>query len=374
VVELPGETDPEEALAVLRQTGLLEFVDFSALTDQEIQTLLNSQTKIKTDFGLSEEDASIQPTPSSTETITSSQTITNPLASLSDTVFHTIMTGADLKTAAVTTNQANQYEISFDLTENGAGIFADHTAAHVGDVLAIVLDKEIISAPGINQPIPDGRGVIQGNFDQESANALAVQLRYGSLPIPLVVVETRTVGPTLGQDSLQKSMLAGMVGFIIVVLFMIIYYRLSGLMAVLSILIYALIVFAIFRGVPVTLTLAGIAGFLLSTGSALDANILIFERIKEELRAGKNLKLSLDLAFKRARPAIIDSNIATLITCAILFWFGSTFGATIVKGFSITLAIGVGVSLFTAMVVTRTMMTLTLSNFKSTDYAKWFGI
>ncbi len=374
VVELPGETDPEAALAVLRQTGLLEFVDFSALSDQEIQTLLNSQTKIKTDFGLSEEDASIQPTPSSTETITTSQTITNPLGSLSDTVFHTIMTGADLTTAAVTTNQANQYEISFELTDTGADIFAEHTAAHIGDVLAIVLDKEIISAPGINDAIPDGRGVISGSFDQESANALAVQLRYGSLPIPLAVVETRTVGPTLGQDSLQKSMLAGLVGFIIVVLFMIIYYRLSGLMAVLSILIYALIVFAIFRGVPVTLTLAGIAGFLLSTGSALDANILIFERIKEELRAGKNLKLSLDLAFKRARPAIIDSNIATLITCAILFWFGSTFGATIVKGFSITLAIGVGVSLFTALVVTRTMMTLTLNNFKSTDYAKWFGI
>ena len=374
VVELPGETDPEAALAVLRQTGLLEFVDFSALTDQEIQTLLNSQTKIKTDFGLTEEDASIQPTPSATETITTSETITNPLASLSDTVFHTIMTGADLKTAAVTTNQANQYEISFELTDTGADIFAEHTAAHIGDVLAIVLDKEIISAPGINDAIPDGRGVISGSFDQESANALAVQLRYGSLPIPLVVVETRTVGPTLGQDSLQKSMLAGLVGFIIVVLFMIIYYRLSGLMAVLSILIYALIVFAIFRGVPVTLTLAGIAGFLLSTGSALDANILIFERIKEELRAGKNLKLSLDLAFKRARPAIIDSNIATLITCGILFWFGSTFGATIVKGFSITLAIGVVVSLFTALVVTRTMMTLTLSNFKSTDYAKWFGI
>jgi len=374
VVELPGETDPEAALAVLRQTGLLEFVDFSALTDQEIQTLLNNPTKIKTDFGLSEEEVTTQPTPSSPETITSTQTITNPLASLSDTVFHTIMTGADLKTAAVTTNQANQYEISFELTDNGADIFAEHTPAHIGDVLAIVLDKEIISAPGINDAIPDGRGVISGSFDQESANALAVQLRYGSLPIPLTVVETRTVGPTLGQDSLQKSMLAGLVGFIIVVLFMIIYYRLSGLMAVFSILIYALIVFAIFRGVPVTLTLAGIAGFLLSTGSALDANILIFERIKEELRAGKNLKLSLDLAFKRARPAIIDSNIATLITCAILFWFGSTFGATIVKGFSITLAIGVGVSLFTAMVVTRTMMTLTLSNFKSTDYTKWFGI
>jgi protein-export membrane protein SecD len=185
VVELPGETDPEAALAVLRQTGLLEFVDFSELTDQEIQILLNSQTKIKTDFGLSQEDASIAPTPviTSTEAITSSQTITNPLASLSDKVFHTIMTGADLKTAAVTTNQANQYEISFELTENGADIFAEHTAAHIGDVLAIVLDKEIISAPGINDAIPDGRGVIQGSFDQESANVLAVQLRYGSLPI-----------------------------------------------------------------------------------------------------------------------------------------------------------------------------------------------
>lgn len=376
VVELPGETDPEAALAVLRQTGLLEFVDLSELTQQEIQILLNSQTKLNTDFGLAEAGASPQATPALTESseITSTETITDPVASLENRVFHTIMTGADLKTAAVTTNQANQYEISFELTDKGADIFAEHTAAHIGDVLAIVLDKQIISAPGINDAIPDGRGVISGNFDQESANALAVQLRYGSLPIPLTVVETRTVGPSLGQDSLRKSLLAGLVGFIIVVLFMVIYYRLPGVFAVFAVLIYALIAFAIFRGVPVTLTLAGIAGFLLSTGSALDANILIFERIKEELRAGKNLKLSLDLAFKRARPAIIDSNVATLITCLILFWFGSTFGATIVKGFSITLAIGVGVSLFSALIVTRTLMTLLLSNFKSTDYAKWFGI
>lgn len=382
VVELPGETDPEKALAVLKQTGLLEFVDFSQLSQQEIQLLMNAQVPIKTDYRLASEgspEAPEAPTPetpsiATTETVTSTEEVTDPIASLENTVFPTIMTGAELKTANVTTNQANQYEISFELTDKGAQIFADFTKAHVNDVLAIVLDKQIISAPVIQSAIPDGKGVIQGNFTQESANALAVQLRYGSLPIPLSVVETRTVGPTLGQDSLRKSLLAGLVGFIIVVLFMTIYYRLPGAFAILAVFIYALITFAIFRGIPVTLTLAGIAGFLLSTGSALDANILIFERIKEELRAGKNLNASLELAFKRARPAIIDSNVATLITCSILFWFGSTFGATIVKGFSITLAIGVCVSLFTALVVTRTIMTLALSNFKSTDYAKWFGI
>jgi preprotein translocase subunit SecD len=285
-----------------------------------------------------------------------------------------MMTGADLKNAAVTTNRANQYEISFELSDAGAKTFADYTGSHVGSVLAIVLDKEIISAPRINEKIPDGKGVIQGSFTQESANNLAVQLRYGSLPIPLTVVEVRTVGPTLGQDSLQKSLLAGLVGFVIVALFMTIYYRLPGFVAVGAIVFYALIAFAIFRFIPVTLTLPGIAGFLLSTGSALDANILIFERIKEELRTGKNINVALDLGFRRARPAIIDSNIATLITCAILYWFGSTFGATIVKGFSITLGIGVGVSLFAALVVTRTIMNLIFTNFKSTNYTKWFGI
>jgi len=244
----------------------------------------------------------------------------------------------------------------------------------VNQVLAIVLDKEVISTPTINEPITDGQGVIQGNFTVDSANALAVQLRYGSLPIPLKVVESRTVGPTLGQDSLRKSMLAGAIGFSIVILFMGLYYRLPGFIAIFAILVYALVAYALFRAIPVTLTLPGIAGFLLSTGSALDANILTFERMKEELRAGQTLRQAIKLGWERAWPSIRDSNIATLLTCLVLYFFGSTFGATIVKGFSLTLGFGVLVSLFTALMVTRTVMGVVLEYFKPTNFARWFGI
>jgi len=160
----------------------------------------------------------------------------------------------------------------------------------------------------------------------------------------------------------------------VVILFMLLYYRLPGAVADIAIIIYALVAFALFRFVPITLTLAGIAGFLLSTGSALDANILIFERMKEELRNGKNLLQSIDLGWKRAWPSIRDSNIATLITCAILFWFGSSFGATIVKGFSLTLAIGVAISLFTAILVTRTLLRFILNFWQPSDLNKWFGL
>lgn len=359
VVELPGETDPEAALSVLQQTGLLEFVDFSEIPPEVAFAMVG--TKIQTDYGLAI-DATV--TPTATETI-----------SPTETIYHTIMTGADLKTVFVNTDpSSSSYVIAFELTPEGTTIFADFTANHVNQVLAITLDKEVISAPVINEPIPDGQGVISGDFTYETANALAIQLRYGSLPIPLKIVEVRTVGPTLGQDSLNKSLVAGAIGFVIVILFMALYYRLPGLVANLSLIIYALIAFAIFRFIPVTLTLPGIAGFLLSTGSALDANILIFERIKEELRAGKPLHQAVDLGWRRALPSILDSNAATVITSLILFWFGSSFGATIVKGFSITLALGVMVSLFTALVVTRVLMQLVLQVYKSTDYEKWFGI
>jgi preprotein translocase subunit SecD len=190
----------------------------------------------------------------------------------------------------------------------------------------------------------------------------------------MVIVESRTVGPTLGQDSLSQSLTAGMVGLTIMVLFMALYYRIPGVIADVSILIYALIAFALFRFVPVTLTLPGIAGLMLSTGSALDANILIFERLKEELRNGRRLSQAIDIAWERAWPSIRDSNIATLITCAILFWFGSSFGATLVKGFSLTLALGVGVSLFSAVVVTRTLLNIILGYFKPANLERWFGI
>jgi preprotein translocase subunit SecD len=232
----------------------------------------------------------------------------------------------------------------------------------------------VISAPGIEGAIPDGQGQISGAFTAESANALAVQLRYGSLPVPLKVVETRIIGPTLGEDSLQKSLTAGLIGMIIVILFMGIYYRLPGIVAALAILFYGAIAFAIFKYFHFTLTLAGIAGFMLSTGAALDANILIFERLKEELRNGRNLVQAVDQGWSRAWSSIRDSNLATIITSLILYWFGSTFGATIVKGFSLTLALGVAISLFTAIYVTRTLLTLAIQNFKPKNLETWFGI
>jgi preprotein translocase subunit SecD len=364
VVELPGETDPEKALQTIQQTGLLELVDFTGLSQAEASTLVNAP--IQTDFGLAQGAESTQPI-TTTSTVTSTSPITQ--------TFHTVLTGADLKSVNVTTNPTTgEYEVAFELSSSGAQTFAEYTRTHVGDILAIVIDKKVISVPSINQPIPNGQGVITGKFTAEEANNLAVQLRYGSLPIPLKVIEIRTVGPTLGLESLRKSLVAGGIGFSIVILFMLLYYRLPGIAANVAIIIFALVTFAIFRFIPVTLTLPGIAGFLLSTGSALDANILIFERMKEELRSGKTLKQSIDLGWRRAWPSIRDSNIATLITCAILFWFGSTYGATIVKGFSITLFLGVIVSLFVAIVVTRVFMDVVATNFKSKNFAKWFGI
>jgi len=284
------------------------------------------------------------------------------------------MTGKDLKQVQVTQDQLGQYIIQFDLTSDGASIFADYTAANVGKYLTIVLDKKVISSPVINSAIPDGSGIIQGSFTAESANALAVQLRYGSLPIPLKVVETRIIGPTLGEDSLNRSLIAGLVGMTIVILFMGIYYRLPGIAADISILLYAAILFAVFKLIGVTLTLPGIAGIMLSTGSALDANILVFERLKEELRSGKSLKQSFDLAWTRAWPSIRDSNIAAIITALILYWFGSTFGATIVKGFALTLMIGIFISLFSALYITRTVLALALDWFKPENLERSIGI
>jgi preprotein translocase subunit SecD len=260
------------------------------------------------------------------------------------------------------------------LSGEGAKVFGDHTAANVNRFLTIVLDKRVISSPRIESAITGGQGTITGNFTFESANTLAVQLRYGSLPVPLKVVETRIIGPTLGEDSLQKSLVAGLIGMSIVALFMIIYYRLPGIVAVLSILFYAAVSFAVFKFAHFTMTLPGIAGFLLSTGAALDANILVFERLKEELRLGKTLVQAVDQGWSRAWSSIRDSNLATIITSLILYWFGSSFGATIVKGFSLTLMLGVGISLFTAIFVTRSLLALSLRYFKPRNLGLWFGI
>ena len=343
VVELPGIEDPTVAISTIQETGLLEFVDMG-------NTPLPAGTRIVTDIATSE-------TPD-----------------IDEQLWHTVMTGNVIENVQVSRDPTGQYVIQFQLDSEGAVIFSEYTTAHVGEFLGIVLDKTVISAPNVNEPITEGEGVISGAFTVESANNLAVQLRYGSLPIPLKVVETRTIGPTLGQDSLQKSLIALLIGFVVVILFMALYYRLPGVLADISIIIYAIITFSIFRYVPVTLTLPGIAGIMLSTGSALDANILIFERLKEELREGRRLNQAVDIAWKRAWPSIRDSNIATLITCGILFWFGSAFGATIVKGFALTLSIGVIISLFTAIFVTRTFLNLVLAYVQDKNYTTWFGI
>ncbi len=405
LVELPGETDPEAALASVQKTGLLEFVDFFDLSPQEASQL--DQQTIATDFGLTGSGqssgqpalATVPPTqslaptqiltptltviPAQTPAPTQPLTLTLPLTTTqaitptapggSSRVFHTVMTGAELKNVGVRTN-AGKYVVSFELSSEGARIFSDVTSKNVGKILAIVLDKKVISIPRINSAITDGKGIIEGNFTLDSANELAVQLRYGSLPIPLKVVSSQTVGPTLGMTSLRKSLVAGLIGLSTVVLFMALYYRLPGLVADLALILYALVTLALFKLIPVTLTLPGIAGFVLSIGMAVDANILIFSRMKEELRAGRPLHQAIDFGWSRAWPSIRDANISTLITCFILFWFGSIFGASLIKGFSLTLAIGVLISMFTAIIVSRTFLHLALDNIPFAGHHRWFGV
>jgi preprotein translocase subunit SecD len=357
VGEFPGAEDADAILDIIQQTGLMEFVDTGDVRPEEGSIL-------QTDFA---GGATTQPTATPTPTDSNGTEAPQP-------TYHTIMTGKELTSVNVGTNVSGQAAVDFVLSPEGATIFAQHTRDNVGKILAITLDKRVISAPSIEGEIPDGQGQISGAFTAESANSLAVQLRYGSLPVPLKVVETRIIGPTLGEDSLQKSLTAGLIGMIIVILFMVIYYRLPGIVAAIAILFYAAIAFAIFKYFHFTLTLPGIAGFLLSTGAALDANILIFERLKEELRNGRNIIQAVDQGWSRAWSSIRDSNLATIITSLILYWFGSTFGATIVKGFSLTLALGVAISLFTAIYVTRSLLTFVLSNFKPRNLETWFGI
>lgn len=363
VVELPGEDDPQTALASLKQTGLLEFVAMGA-SPVEVGTLIQTDciNPALVDCG---NPTGTLPVP--TSTTTSTALLPGP--------FHTVMSGVAIADASVgTVSQLGELGVNFRLTTAGAQIFSAFTAAHVGETLAIVVDKEVISTPRIDNAITSGEGVISGNFTSESANQLANNLRYGALPVPLKVIQSRQVSATLGEDSVRDSIIAGVAGLSVVALFMLFYYRLPGAIAVVALLIYAVITFALFKLIPVTLTLPGIAGFVLSVGVAVDANILIFERMKEELRGGKSIHSAVDAGFSRAWPSIRDSNISTLITCVILYYFGNTFGASIVKGFAVTLALGVGISLFTAIFVTRVILHLFLDRVDFSARHSWFGI
>jgi len=249
-------------------------------------------------------------------------------------------------------------EVAFEFNGEGAEMFGQITQRLIAKPLGIFLDGQLISAPTVNAVITNS-GIITG-LSLEQARLLAIQLNAGALPVPIAIVEERTVDATLGADSVHRSIVAGEIALAVVVLFMLMYYRLPGLAASCALIVYSLIALAIFKLIPVTLTLAGIAGFILSVGMAVDANILIFERMKEELRSGKTLGGAIRAGEDRAWPSIRDSNTSTLITCGVLYFFGQQFGATIIMGFALVLAIGVVTSLFSAIVVTRAFLEVLL--------------
>jgi preprotein translocase subunit SecD len=286
-------------------------------------------------------------------------------------VYETVISGAELKNAYVTTgNNGIGRVVAFELQGDAASRFFQYTSSHLRQPMSIVIDKRVISSPTINGAIST-QGIIEG-IPATEVEGLAIQLKAGSLGVPLDVIQSRTVGPTLGQDSIQKSILAGVIGLSIVGLFMILYYHVPGLISVIALLIYTAVVFAIFKLLPVTLTLAGIAGFILSIGMAVDANVLIFARIKEELHQGRSLIKAIDSGFAHAWPSIRDSNITTIIVTLILYLFGTYTGTTIITGFALTLFIGVLVSMFTAIVVTRTLLRV-LEALGLTNARWWFG-
>ncbi|MDO8669401.1 MAG: protein translocase subunit SecD [Candidatus Buchananbacteria bacterium] len=282
----------------------------------------------------------------------------------------TKLTGKQLKRASVElAPNSGIPQVSLEFDSEGTELFAELTKNNTGKLLAIFLDGEAISIPRVNEPILSGQAVISGSFTIKEAKLLAQRLNAGALPVPISLVSQTKIGATLGNDSVQNSLVAGFWGLILVAIFMILYYRLPGVVSVLALLIYIIIVLALFKLVPVTLTLAGIAGVILSIGMAVDANVLIFERLKEELRAGRDLVTAVEHGFKRAWSSIRDSNISSLITCAILFWFGSS----IIKGFALTLALGIIVSMFSAITITRQFLRL-IAKWKISKISWLYGV
>lgn len=322
IVELPGVSDVNQAIALIGQTAQLDFREFT------------------------NPNASI-----------SAGTTYKELLAMTTSVG---LTGKDLKKATVTFDTTTgSPQVGLQFTPDGGKKFADVTGRLVGKPLGIFLDNAPVTMPVVKQAITDGQAVINGQFTQEEAKNLALQLNAGALPVPVSVVQKSTVGATLGASSVTKSIHAGAVGLTIVALFMIAQYGWLGCMADLALIVYGLLMYAIFRGIPITLTLPGIAGFILSIGMAVDSNILIFERFKEEKRAGRPWKVAMELGFGKAWDSIRDANFTTLITCAVLYNPGNWDflpSSGMVRGFAVTLFIGVLASLFTGIVVTRTFI------------------
>jgi len=369
IVELPGISDTETAIATIRETGLLEFVDFSGLGDvsylygarilttaQLEQQAAREQAQAAVTPNL--EQPTVTPQPADAGTVEEENApLVNPRTGQP---FETVMTGAGLQSAIAQVDQlGTEWVVNFTLNDRGAEVFGDFTARHIGQPLAIVLDGVVISAPVIRDALTDG-GTISGGFTQEDAQQLAVQLRYGALPVPFRVESVESVGPTLGRVSIDRSIQAGILGVLTVLTFMLLYYRLPGVTADIALILFGVMNIALYKFIPVTLTLPAITGFLISVGTAVDGNILIFERMKEELRRGRKLEIAVQAGFDRAWTSIRDSNLSTIIICVILYFFGSTFGAGSVRGFAITLALGLVLNLFTAVIVTRTLLILAM--------------
>lgn len=332
LVEIPGVTDVNQAVALVGKTAQLTFWesgDAKASSESAVPASQSAMQDLQAGrpIGLTQ---SLGPSPKKTT-----------------------LSGIDLKQATVQFDQqSGKPVVGLTFTPVGAKKFADITKRNLGKIVAIALDDQVVEAPNVQTPILDGNAQITGNFTTETANDLVVQLNAGALPVSLSVLQQQAIGATLGQQSVEKSMVAGALGFLVIIIFMIVLYGRLGLIASLALFIYSLLVLSLFRLIPVTLTLAGIAGFILSVGIAVDANILIFERMKEEIRRGRSLSNAIELGFSRAWPSIRDSNVSSLITSTVLFYFGTG----VIRGFAFTLALGIIVSMFSAIFVTRTFL------------------
>jgi len=335
IVELAGVKDAHQAIEMIGQTPSLDFREEKSQTETDI--ILERQKSVfeKLQLGITlspEEEAVVMEDPYFTPTT---------------------LTGRYLKGAILQFDQQTyQAQVSLEFNSEGSKIFEDLTRKNIGKRIAIYLDGSPISAPNVQEAISGGKAQITGNFSSEEAKELVQRLNAGALPVPIHLVNQQTIGASLGNTSLNKSLKAGIFGFLAILLFIIFYYRLPGLIASLTLLIYVALVLSIFKLIPVTLTLSGIAGFILSIGMAVDANVLIFERFKEEFKSGKSLGGSIEEGFNRAWPAIRDGSISTIITCVILF----IFATGLVKGFALTLGIGVLISMFSAIVITKTFL------------------
>ncbi len=355
-IQLPGVSDPEKAERVLGGTAQLEFRSQKPDTEGEFQALQSvAQRQLLEQVALVESG--------DTEAIAAGQAaIEATQEDILNLFADTGLTGDKLRDAIagpLPNAPPGAWQVSIIFDAEGAKLFADLTRdiAGTGRGIGIFLDNQLISAPGVGveyaeNGIEGGQATISGRFDAEAARDLEIQLRGGSLPLPVEIVENRTVGATLGRDSVERSLYAALLGLTLVLIFMVVYYRLPGVLADIALIVYAILTWAAYNLLGVTLTLPGIAGFILSIGMAVDANVLIFERTREELRAGKTLYRSVESGFYRAFSSILDSNVTTLIACGALFFLGTG----LVRGFALTLAIGVIISMFTAVSCSRTLL------------------